>query len=195
MTDVTDDCGRKPLHPAKHRAVEVSHRSPGCLFPLDSGPCSRLYDSVMVANHQASTPILQIGELAKRTELTVDAIRFYEKRRLLPRAMRTTGRFRLYMAEDIERIRFIQRMQALGFSLREIRELGNLRARSVDACESVRKLLTAKMVEVRTKMRDLERLKSELAADLRRCNAELEHRRGHASSACPVLETSEAGLK
>jgi DNA-binding transcriptional MerR regulator len=99
------------------------------------------------------------------------------------------------MAEDIERVRFIQRMQALGFSLREIRELGNLGARSVDACESVRKLLTAKMVEVRTKMRDLERLKSELAADLRRCNAELELRRGHAPSACPVLETSEAGLK
>jgi len=144
----------------------------------------------MAANHQLSTPTLQIGEAARRTELTVDAIRFYEKRRLLPRAMRTTGRFRLYTAEDIERIRFIRRMQALGFSLREIRELGNLRGRSVNACESVRKLLTTKLAGVRMKMRELERLESELAVDLRKCNAELKHRRQHAPGACPVLETS-----
>jgi len=143
----------------------------------------------MAANHQLSTSMLQIGEVARRTELTVDTIRFYEKRRLLPRAMRTTGRFRLYTPEDIERIRFIRRMQTLGFSLMEIRELGNLRARSVDACDSVRKLLTTKLAEVRMKMHELERLESELAADLRKCNAELKHRRQHAPGACPVLET------
>ncbi len=144
----------------------------------------------MAETHQLSTPMLQIGEVSRRAALTVDAIRFYEKRRLLPKAMRTTGRFRMYTADDIERIRFIQRMQALGFSLTEIRELGNLRARSVDACESVRKLLTAKVAEVRTKMRELGRLESELAADLRKCNAELKHRRLHAPAACPVLGTS-----
>lgn len=149
-----------------------------------------MYDLVMAANHQLSTPMLQIGDVARRTELTVDAIRFYEKRRLLPKAMRTAGHFRLYTAEDIERIRFIRRMQALGFSLDEIRELGNLRARSVDACESVGKLLTAKLAEVRTKMHELERLESELAADLQKCNAELKHRRQHAPAACPLLEIS-----
>lgn len=144
----------------------------------------------MAANHQLSSLTLRIGEVARRTELTVDAIRFYEKRRLLPKAMRTTGRFRLYTAEDIERIQFIRRMQALGFSLREIRELGILRARSVDACESVRKLLTAKLAEVRTKKRELGRLEAELAVDLRKCDSELKHRRQHAPAACPVLETS-----
>jgi len=36
---------------------------------------------------------MQIGEVAKRTSLTVDAIRFYEKRKLLPKAVRTAGRF------------------------------------------------------------------------------------------------------
>ena len=39
---------------------------------------------------------MQIGEVAKLTSLTVDAIRFYEKRRLLPKAVRSAGRFRLY---------------------------------------------------------------------------------------------------
>jgi len=38
---------------------------------------------------------MQIGEVAKRTSLTVDAIRFYEKRKLLPNAVRSAGRFRL----------------------------------------------------------------------------------------------------
>jgi hypothetical protein len=42
---------------------------------------------------------------------------------------------------------------------------------------------------VRTKMRELARLESELAADLRKCKAELKHRRRHAPAACPVLET------
>jgi DNA-binding transcriptional MerR regulator len=178
---------------ARGRSLDASpslDEQPAPPFPLDFGLRSRLYDLVMAANHQLSIPTLHIGEVARRTELTVDAIRFYEKRRLLPKAMRTTGRFRLYTMEEIEHIRFIRRMQTLGFSLREIKELGNLRARSVDACDSVRKLLTAKLAEVHTKMRELARLESELAADLQKCNAELKHRRQHAPAACPVLETS-----
>jgi DNA-binding transcriptional MerR regulator len=106
------------------------------------------------------------------------------------REMRTTGRFRMYTVEDIERLRFIGRMQALGFSLREIKVLADLRARRVDACESVRKLLTTKLAEVRAKMRQLEGLESELAVDLRKCNSELKHRRRHTPAACPVLGTS-----
>ena len=54
---------------------------------------------------------MQIGEVAKRASLTVDAIRFYERRRLLPNAIRTAGRFRLYTEESVERLRFIQQMQ------------------------------------------------------------------------------------
>lgn len=167
------------------QSVEGVAPRPEPPFALDSRLCSRLYDSVMATNHRAFTPSLQIGEVAKRTELTVDAIRFYEKRRLLPRAMRTTGHFRLCTPEDIERIGFIRRMQALGFSLREIRELADLRARSVDACASVRNLLKAKLAEVRTKMHELERLKSELAADLRKCKEELRHRRQQAPPGMP----------
>jgi MerR family regulatory protein len=56
---------------------------------LDSGPHSRLYDFVMATNHQIESTAMQIGEVAKRTSLTVDAIRFYEKRKLLPKAVRS----------------------------------------------------------------------------------------------------------
>jgi len=132
--------------------------------------------------------MMQIGEIAKRTCLTVDAIRFYEKRRLLPRAVRSAGRFRLYGESSVERLRFIQQMQGLGFSLREVGELIQLRERKVEACESVRQLLTAKLADVRAKMREVRRLERELGADFRKCSRELNHRRRHVACACPVLE-------
>ena len=131
---------------------------------------------------------MQIGEVAERTALTVDAIRFYERRKLLPKAARTTGRFRLYTEDAIERLRFIRQMQELGFSLREVGELIQLRERKVDACEAVLELLKAKLADVRAKMRELGHLESELDADLRKCNRELNHRRRHAACPCPVLE-------
>jgi DNA-binding transcriptional MerR regulator len=134
------------------------------------------------------TAALQIGALAKRTMLTVDAIRFYEKRHLLPKATRTAGGFRLYTTDDIDRLHFIRQMHGLGFSLREVAELVDLRARTIEACESVRELLKHKVADIRAKMRELQRLETELAADLRKCNKELKHRQRHVACACPVLE-------
>jgi DNA-binding transcriptional MerR regulator len=154
---------------------------------LDSGLHSRLYDFVMATNHQDET-MMQIGEIAKRTCLTVDAIRFYEERKLLPRAVRSAGRFRLYGESSVERLHFIQQMQGLGFSLREVRELIQLRESKVEACESVRELLKAKMADVRLKMCELKQLERELEADFRKCSRELNRRRRHAACSCPVLE-------
>jgi DNA-binding transcriptional MerR regulator len=132
--------------------------------------------------------VMQIGELARRTALTVDAIRFYEKRRLLPKAARSEGGFRLYSTADVEYVHFIRQMHELGFSLREISELIELRTRKVAACESVRELLNHKVAAIRVKMHELQKLQSELVSDLRRCDRELKHRQRHAASACPVLE-------
>jgi DNA-binding transcriptional MerR regulator len=149
-----------------------------------------LYDFVSKTNDQMRSTDMQIGDVAERTALTVDAIRFYERRKLLPKAARSAGRFRLYTEDAIERLRFIRQMQGLGFSLREVRELIQLRERKVDACESVRELLKAKLADVRAKQRELWHLESELEADLRKCNRELSHRRRHAACACPVLEVA-----
>jgi MerR family mercuric resistance operon transcriptional regulator len=130
---------------------------------------------------------IHIGEAAKRTTLSIDAIRFYERRSLLPKPLRTEGRFRLYTEDDLTRLEFIRQMQGLGLSLYEIKQLLELRSRKVDACSSVRELLKIKLETVRTKILDLQRHETELAADLRRCNQELKHRNSHKSCACPVL--------
>jgi DNA-binding transcriptional MerR regulator len=134
---------------------------------------------------------IRIGELASRAAMTVDAIRFYEKSGLLPKAQRSAGHFRVYSPRDLERVRFIRQMQALGFSLREIRELVDLRGRKTEACETVRELLQEKLVSTRTKARHLKQLEAELLADLRKCNEELRHRQKHKPCPCPVLEEAE----
>jgi MerR family transcriptional regulator, copper efflux regulator len=134
------------------------------------------------------TAAIQIGELARRTTLTVDAIRFYERRHLLPKATRTPGGFRLYSTDDIERLQFIRQMHALGFSLREVGELLGLRTRKIAACESVRELLKHKLEDVRAKLHELQKLESDLTTDLQKCNRELKHRHQHTPSACPVLK-------
>jgi hypothetical protein len=61
--------------------------------------------------------VIQIGEAAQRSKLSIDTIRFYERQALVPRAPRTMGQFRLYTTDDIARLTFIKEMQGLGFSL------------------------------------------------------------------------------
>ena len=132
----------------------------------------------------------QIGELARRTTLSIDAIRFYERRKLLPAAFRSAGRFRLYTTDDIERLRFVQRMQRLGFSLKEIKQLMAIRADKGHVCAAVRKFLKTKLDGVTTKIRELQQLETELRADLGKCNRALKQQRGK-TCACPVLEEIE----
>src|SRR5207253_5308052 len=99
-------------------------------------------------------PTFQIGELAKRTALSIDAIRFYERRKLLPPTSRSTGRFRLFTSDAIERLRFVQRMQGLGFSLHAIKELMGVRGDRAHACSAVREFLKTKLADVAVRVRD-----------------------------------------
>jgi DNA-binding transcriptional MerR regulator len=140
--------------------------------------------------HNGVRPTFQIGELARRTALSVDAIRFYERRKLLPAAFRSAGRFRLYTTHDIERLRFVQRTQRLGFSLEEIKKLMAIRADKAHACAAVRQFLKTKVDDVRTKIRELQELETELKFDLAKCNQALKQQRGK-TCACPVLEEIE----
>ena len=132
----------------------------------------------------------QIGELARRTTLSIDAIRFYERRKLMPPAFRSAGRFRLYTADDIERLRFVQRMQRKSFLLEEIKKLMAIRSDKAHACAAVRQFLKTKLDDVMTKIRELQELETELKADLGKCNRALKQHQ-EKTCACPVLEGVE----
>ena len=145
----------------------------------------------MAKNHHAASATMQSGEIVRCTSLTVDAIRFYENRKLLPKADRSAARFPLYTEGTVERLRFIQQTREPGFSPREVGEPDPLRESKVEACESIRDLLTAKLAAVRAKMRELRRLETELE---RKRSRELNQRRRHADCPCPVLEET-TGIK
>src|SRR6266705_3175361 len=109
------------------------------------------------------SPSLHIGHVAKRTGLSVDAIRFYEKAGLLPRPARTEGGFRLFHQREVADLEFIQRAQQLGFSLREIRELFSIQRHPQEVCVHVRDLIAQKLAVVRTKIDELQTLEAGLA--------------------------------
>jgi DNA-binding transcriptional MerR regulator len=126
---------------------------------------------------------MQIGTVAKRIGLGVDAIRFYERNPLLPRPPRTQGGFRQYAETDVETLAFIRRVQGLGFKLSEILGLLNLRGSRMQPCAPVRHQLEGKQDDVRRKLADLQKLEHELRIALRSCNKELRKRPAH----CPIL--------
>lgn len=132
---------------------------------------------------------MQIGVVAKMMGLSVDAIRFYERNSLLPRAARTQGGFRQYGESDVETLAFIRRVQGLGFKLSEIRSLLKLRGNRLQPCAPVRRRLQEKLADVERKLTDLHRLEHELRLALRSCNKELRRRTAH----CPILSETNNG--
>ena len=126
---------------------------------------------------------MQIGTVGKRVGLSVDAIRFYERNALLPPPPRTQGGFRQYSENDVETLNFIGRVQNLGFTLKEVRELLELRRSRLQPCAPVRRRLEEKLADVQQKVSDLQKLEHELRLALRSCNKELRKRSAH----CPIL--------
>jgi DNA-binding transcriptional MerR regulator len=126
---------------------------------------------------------MQIGIVAKKIGLSVDAIRFYERNALLPCPLRTPGGFRQYGENDVETLAFIRRVQGLGFKLSEIRGLLKLRGNRLQPCAPVRRRLEEKLGDVRRKLADLHHLEQELRLALRDCDKELRKRNAH----CPIL--------
>jgi DNA-binding transcriptional MerR regulator len=131
---------------------------------------------------------LQIGQVARETGLTVDAIRFYEKQCLLKHPPRSEGGFRLFAAQDVQNIKFIRRAQELGFSLSEIRELLILQSGDVAACSHVRDLLRTKLAAVQEKITELQKLETQLAVDLQKCERTLRRNKRARRDCCPVLD-------
>lgn len=126
---------------------------------------------------------MQIGIVAKKIGLSVDAIRFYERNGLLPKPPRTQGGFRRYAENDLETLAFVRRVQGLGFKLSEIRTLLSLRHNRLQPCAPVQRRLREKLADVQQKLNDLHKLEHELRLALRSCNRELHKRNAH----CPIL--------
>jgi MerR family transcriptional regulator, copper efflux regulator len=131
--------------------------------------------------------LMRIGQIAKQTGVSIDAIRFYERNRLLAAPTRSEGGFRLYSSVDLSALQFIRNLQTLGFSLNEIREFASLRTNDLRACSAVREMLNHKLEDVHTKRIALVKLEDELKAALTKCNSQLKRQREKQNGSCPVL--------
>jgi DNA-binding transcriptional MerR regulator len=79
---------------------------------------------------------MKIGELAKQAGVSVQAVRFYERHRLLRAPGRTSAGYRVYSESDLELVRAIKRMQHFGFTLKEARRVLQLFALPGDGGEA-----------------------------------------------------------
>lgn len=109
---------------------------------------------------------LKIGEVSKLSGVGVEALRFYERGGLLGRPARTAGGYRVYGADVLERLAFIRRAQALGFSLDEIRRVIEDARKGQSPCDEVREIVRRRLAELDERMRELRRYRKELAGTL-----------------------------
>lgn len=126
---------------------------------------------------------LTIGQLARQGGVHLETIRYYERRGLIPRPPRTGAGYRLFPLETVRRVAFIKRAQALGFSLREIKDLLALRARSDATCDNVAARAAAKIGDIDAKLQHLTAMRRALTGLIASC------RRRDASAACPILDS------
>lgn len=112
---------------------------------------------------------LLVGELAKATGKTVRALHLYEDLGLLRPHERSKGRYRLYSADSVVRVRWITKLQSLGLSLTEIQELVRSQAErgsAMFAAAHLREVYSSKLHATREKIRELEHLEHELVESL-----------------------------
>jgi len=137
-------------------------------LPLLAAPEGAVLRSLDEARERRD--LMQIGDLARETGKTVRAIHLYEELGLLHPAARSKGRFRLYAGEALMRIRWIGKLQEMGFSLGDIqtivREWEEVEG-APGAMKRMREVYARKLEETREQKRRLEALESDLQASLR----------------------------
>ena len=119
-----------------------------------------------------------IGRLAREGGVSVETVRYYQRRRLLAVPSKRARGFRYYGSETLERLRFIRRAQAVGLSLEDIREMLGLDRKR--ACGTTRALAAQRLSVIEDKLKDLTVLRDALAALIHECDE-------HGGVSCPIL--------
>lgn len=125
---------------------------------------------------------LTIGKLADASDVNVETVRFYERKGILEQPKKH-GAFRSYPDEYITRIHFVKRSQELGFTLKEAKELLDLKVNDQAKCSDILSKTEGKISEINQKIRDLKKMKKSLKELAHCCIDETQP-----LSDCPILE-------
>jgi Hg(II)-responsive transcriptional regulator len=124
---------------------------------------------------------MRIGEAAAGAGVNIQTLRYYERRGLLPEPERTNSGYRAYDPGTVRLVRFIKRAQELGFTLREIEDLIELRQTPRRGAE-VRAVAAAKVDDIERRIRQLKAMRKALDGLVAACDCE----RG--TPTCPIIE-------
>lgn len=130
--------------------------------------------------------MLTIGKLAAQTELSTNALRFYEREGLIQPSSKSPSGYRLYGADAVARVCFIKHAQHCGFTLAEINELLTLRAQDSACCDDVRRLAVEKKLQLEAKIRAMKVMSKALDLLIADCPDQ-----GRPVGDCPILGAME----
>jgi MerR family mercuric resistance operon transcriptional regulator len=127
---------------------------------------------------------ITVGQLAQTAAVNVETIRYYQRIGLLPLPKRDYGSIRRYSANDLKRVRFIRRAQALGFSLDEVALLLGLS--DGKHCAETKGLAERKLAMVEEKITDLAAIQNALKGLVTQCS------KGSRGCGCPIIDALAA---
>lgn len=125
---------------------------------------------------------MKIGELARRADVDVQTIRYYEREGLLEAPSRTSSGYRTYGPQHLERLSFVRHCRSLDIPLAEIKRLVSLSTDPCVPCDDVDRLVRAHLERVRAKRVALQALEAQLAALAEQCAS------GHRVADCGILD-------
>jgi len=128
---------------------------------------------------------MTMGDLSKKFGVNREAVRFYERKGLLPKPTRSAAGYRLYDEQAERTLSFILNAKNLGFTLLEIRGLLQIRVVNEDNCEKIRGQATEKIKEIEAKIIYLQRLKKSLSKLVTSCMKK------QTTTYCPILDNLE----
>ena len=105
---------------------------------------------------------MQIGELATRTGVAIDTVRYYERQGLLPKPLRQDSGYRRYEGDDVLRLQFIRRAKTLGFTLEEIAGLLDLSEHRGGDMAELKKAAEVRLSALEFRITELERVRAAL---------------------------------
>lgn len=130
--------------------------------------------------------MLTIGKLAAQTDLSTNALRFYEREGLIQPSSKSPSGYRLYGEDAVARVGFIKHAQHCGFTLTEINELLTLRAQDSACCDDVRRLAVDKKLQLEGKIRAMKVMSGALDLLIAECPDQ-----GRPVGDCPILGAME----
>lgn len=125
---------------------------------------------------------LGIGQVAKRTGVSIETIRFYERKGLIDSPARKESGYRAFLESHIKRLLFIQQAKTLGFSLMEIKELLSIKEDPRSSSREVKSLAKLKLQNIDAKIKMLQGMKKALKSLVDSCPGE------GPKQDCPILE-------